>query len=223
MHVINTDGLALIGPGSEWFWTALQFLALAVTGFVIFRQLRAQAWATSMTMAIRLADDFRIELLRSKLIALMDVTRNRQVMTPAIERVGGWFDGTSEDVDQGYIPAAIARQQWGEIGQTFWAVFRPVVEERRKTEPDLWKAWERWVDDVVIEDRKAGLIRVFSDAYLARWIPEAIAFYLDALRLREEEKRGVIPVWPAVEPSEAPQDDRGSSGTPDIRSEPRAD
>jgi hypothetical protein len=22
--LINTDGLALIGPGSEWFWTALQ-------------------------------------------------------------------------------------------------------------------------------------------------------------------------------------------------------
>lgn len=32
MRVINTDGMALIGPGSEWLWTALQFVALAVTG-----------------------------------------------------------------------------------------------------------------------------------------------------------------------------------------------
>jgi hypothetical protein len=40
--LINTDGLALIGPGSEWFWTALQFTALAVTFIAIYRQLQAQ-------------------------------------------------------------------------------------------------------------------------------------------------------------------------------------
>ena len=42
MTLINTDGMALIGPGSEWFWTALQFTALAVTFYAIYRQLRAQ-------------------------------------------------------------------------------------------------------------------------------------------------------------------------------------
>ena len=40
--LINTDGLALIGPGSEWFWTMLQFTALAITFFAIYRQLQAQ-------------------------------------------------------------------------------------------------------------------------------------------------------------------------------------
>jgi hypothetical protein len=40
--LINTDGLALIGPGSEWFWTALQFTALAITFYAIYRQLQAQ-------------------------------------------------------------------------------------------------------------------------------------------------------------------------------------
>ena len=42
MRLINTDGMAFIGPGSEWFWTALQFTALAITFFAIYRQLRAQ-------------------------------------------------------------------------------------------------------------------------------------------------------------------------------------
>ena len=42
MKLINTDGLAFIGPGSEWFWTALQFTALAITFFAIYRQLRTQ-------------------------------------------------------------------------------------------------------------------------------------------------------------------------------------
>src|SRR5512143_3555226 len=42
MKVINTAGLALIGPGSEWFWTALQFMALGLTFIAIYRQLRTQ-------------------------------------------------------------------------------------------------------------------------------------------------------------------------------------
>ena len=42
MKLINTDGLTLIGPGSEWFWTALQFTALAITFIAIYRQLATQ-------------------------------------------------------------------------------------------------------------------------------------------------------------------------------------
>jgi hypothetical protein len=40
--LINTNDLVLIGPGSEWFWIMAQFVALAVTGLAIIRQLRAQ-------------------------------------------------------------------------------------------------------------------------------------------------------------------------------------
>ena len=31
MKLINTDGMAFIGPGSEWFWTAVSGIVLAVT------------------------------------------------------------------------------------------------------------------------------------------------------------------------------------------------
>jgi hypothetical protein len=40
--LINTNGMAFLGPGSEWFWTALQFIALAITFYAIYRQLRGQ-------------------------------------------------------------------------------------------------------------------------------------------------------------------------------------
>lgn len=42
MNLINTDGMAFFGPGSEWFWTALQFTALTITFVAIYRQLRTQ-------------------------------------------------------------------------------------------------------------------------------------------------------------------------------------
>jgi len=201
MRIINTDGLALIGPGSEWLWTALQFLALSITGLAIFRQLRAQTSANSLAMGIRLADEFRIELLRFKLASLMDVSANRRTMTPAIEKVGTFFDGTAGAIENGYVPARMAWQQWGQASQTFWAAFRPVLEERRKTDPGLWKAWERWVADMDDRDRKAGTVREISPSYLAHWIPDTIAYYIGSLRLEEEAKRGVIPTWPVPDPS----------------------
>jgi hypothetical protein len=42
MSLVNTDGLVIFGPGSEWFWTMLQFTALAITFYAIYRQLRTQ-------------------------------------------------------------------------------------------------------------------------------------------------------------------------------------
>jgi hypothetical protein len=42
VNLFNTDGVAIFGPGSEWFWTMLQFTALAITFYAIYRQLRTQ-------------------------------------------------------------------------------------------------------------------------------------------------------------------------------------
>lgn len=42
MTLVNTDGLVLLGPGSEWLWAAVSGLVLAGTGIAIYRQLRVQ-------------------------------------------------------------------------------------------------------------------------------------------------------------------------------------
>jgi hypothetical protein len=36
--LINTTGLALVGPGSECFWSMAQFFAVVVTLLGIYRQ-----------------------------------------------------------------------------------------------------------------------------------------------------------------------------------------
>ena len=40
MKLINTDGMALIGPGSEWLWSTVAGLVAVVTLLAIYRQLR---------------------------------------------------------------------------------------------------------------------------------------------------------------------------------------
>ena len=55
MKIINTDGMALLGPGSEWVWAMLQFGVLAATGYAIYRQLRAQHSANALHAQASLA------------------------------------------------------------------------------------------------------------------------------------------------------------------------
>jgi hypothetical protein len=42
VNLFNTSGLTLIGPGSEWFWTAISGLALVITLLALYRQFRLQ-------------------------------------------------------------------------------------------------------------------------------------------------------------------------------------
>lgn len=42
MNLVNTDGLVLLGPGSEWLWTAVSGIVLAGTFIALYRQLRLQ-------------------------------------------------------------------------------------------------------------------------------------------------------------------------------------
>ena len=49
MKLVNTEGMSFIGPGSEWFWTALGGIALTVTFVAIYRQVRLQRSAVALS------------------------------------------------------------------------------------------------------------------------------------------------------------------------------
>lgn len=64
MTIINTDGLALFGPGSEWLWTMLQFLALSLTGLAVYRQFRAQRAGNAFAQIEALEEQWSSERMR---------------------------------------------------------------------------------------------------------------------------------------------------------------
>ena len=57
MTIVNTTGMAFIGPGSEWFRAALQFTALTITFVAIYRQLRTARSAHAVASQSRLGCD----------------------------------------------------------------------------------------------------------------------------------------------------------------------
>ncbi|MEO7666802.1 MAG: hypothetical protein ABIU97_07180, partial [Dehalococcoidia bacterium] len=97
MQLINANGLALLGPGSEWFWTMAQFLALLGTGLAIFRQLRVQRGANELAVVTRLADELMAEqMMRHQLAALIHVAEKRPGMSASLGLVTDWFDATAD-------------------------------------------------------------------------------------------------------------------------------
>ena len=72
VKLINTDGMAFIGPGSEWFWTALSGVVLAVTFLGIYRQLSIARSANAFEQMARIANNWDSErLARHKLEILI--------------------------------------------------------------------------------------------------------------------------------------------------------
>lgn len=49
MKIINTDGMAFLGPGSAWFWALLQVAVLGATGLLVLAQLRAIRTANALS------------------------------------------------------------------------------------------------------------------------------------------------------------------------------
>lgn len=71
MPFINTQGLILIGPGSEWFWNAVSGLILAGTFIAVYRQLRLQANATATGQLTEFEREWTSERLRRFQLAVL--------------------------------------------------------------------------------------------------------------------------------------------------------
>src|SRR5712671_5041384 len=76
VKLINTDGLAFIGPGSEWFWTAVSGIVLAVTFVAIYRQLALAQSANAFTQLGGLVDEWEGERLIRKRLGVLVALRD---------------------------------------------------------------------------------------------------------------------------------------------------
>jgi hypothetical protein len=197
MTVFNLDGAVLFGPGSEWLWIFAQFIALAVTGLAIYRQLRAQAWANQLAIFSRFGDDFDSErMTRTKLSALIEVAGGTRRMTPSIERVGNFFENVAQGRFNGHMRPQFAWQEYRVAAQRYWAMFAPILGDLRQVDPTLWQDWERWLIEVRERDRRAGKAEDVCADRVAAMIPATIAYFIDRLRIEDEMRKSVIPTWP---------------------------
>ena len=124
MKLINTDGLAFIGPGSEWFWTALSGIVLAVTFFAIYRQLRLQRSQGAIEQIAAFTREWNSERLlmhrRTVLIALRDGDDPAVLPEGAASSVGNYWEGIAALVRAGHLDRDLLWNQYGTAAQSWW-------------------------------------------------------------------------------------------------------
>jgi len=189
--LINTDGMAFIGPGSEWFWTALSGTFLAITFFAIYRQLRLQRDTAAIEQVAELERVWASERMsRSKLAVLLAIeagTAPVDVPDKAATHVGDFYERMGYLTRTGHLNRRFVYEQWSSLSQRWWARLLPSTAawRARDEDPRVWEDFE-WLARTMAEmDQKAGVAHPWTEESLAGQLPFDIRQMREAVEIEE--------------------------------------
>jgi hypothetical protein len=188
VQLINTDGMSLIGPGSEWLWTALTGLVLTLTFVAIYRQLRIMRTQG----AIEQMDAFKREAygeameryVLEVMVALRDHEDPTDVPEAAVLGVGDFWGNFATLVRAGHRDAALLWRSDSATPQIIWCWIAPFVHKARaesRLGVPSYTDFE-WLVGVLAEmDRAAGRPAVTPELVRAN-LDHRIALHRDFIR-----------------------------------------
>ena len=209
MNLVNWQGSAIFGPGSEWFWSMAQFVVVVITLGGIYRQLRAQGSANALHRIESLQGQFASERMDYiKLVLALDLkyqatsTRTFANARPILN----FFVNLADLYENGYISMKEIVDNWGRPLQVWSALLSPVVERQRIIEnnPQIYDNRE-FVAKVRQAEAQRGLPPLDLDrTNLAEWLDFIIDQHTANLRLHQDFKSGVIPAAPIISTQDHP-------------------
>lgn len=147
----ETGGIVFTGPGSEWFWIALQFVALATTFYAIYRQLQTQQ--------AQIKDNTKILRTQAHYNALLLAQRPFEML---IEN-----ESLAKVVNVGYeTPDALSSDDWVRAGYYYFMQFNSweylYYQNRDASIPkELWVGADAYFKGLVAT--RPGLTRFWSE------------------------------------------------------------
>jgi hypothetical protein len=196
MTLINTDGMALIGPGSEWFWTALSGLVLAVTFFAIYRQLRLEASSRAFDVLRSYENEGAQEPVRRAQLQVLTAIRDGAELTeipgePA-RYLGSIWERYALLARKGHIDIDLLWEFDGASVQWQWLILGPMTRKRRETRGPAYLEHFEWLAARMADlDRRAGE-RTPDPADLGQHLDGWIASHLDGLRAARERRTIIV-------------------------------
>lgn len=209
MKFINTDGMAFIGPGSEWFWTALSGIVLAVTFLAIYRQLRLQRSQGAIEQIDAFTREWNSERFLSHrlnlLVALKDGTDPAHVPDAAATTLSNYWESIGILARAGHLDRRLLWDAIGNVCGAWWNYLGPQCLRVRADEGDsaLYENYEWLVKAMHHMDLRAGSARSFHEVMTPAWIEGRIASTGEQLRL-EQTLRTVILASAQVAPTAPP-------------------
>ena len=204
--LINTDGMAFIGPGSEWFWTALSGIVLAVTFLAIYRQLSMARSASAREQLDSFQREWESErMLRhglAVLVSLGDGTDAAHLPEGSAAVLANFWDRLAVLTRSRLHDRKVVHRGYGDSCQRWWATLAPQVRRWRDEsgEPRLIEDFE-WLAGLMDDlDRRAGMATPTLDAaWLASSLADRITYCEEALRVEEALRTVIIaPPSPAT-------------------------
>jgi hypothetical protein len=185
---INTNGMAFFGPGSEWFWAALQFTALAITFIAIYRQLRTARSSHSVEQVALYTRQFDEERMARYQLAILLALRD-QVDIPlgAGVSVGNYFEGLGSLSRSGHLNLKLLWRVFGLVTVRWWTALEPFVQRQRVDNGvSVFEDFEWLAGMLTSMDRRAGRNLTIDADYVANWLAGgAIEGLQDNVRVEE--------------------------------------
>ena len=201
MKVINTDGMAFIGPGSEWFWTAISGLILVVTFVAIYRQLRimrsASAFEQLDAFERELGSERMIRFQLATLVALGDGVDPAHLSRGTTAGIWAFWEKTGALARHGHLDPKLLWEGSGADVLDWWLTLAPYAKRVRDEAkaPAFLENFE-WLAGRMAElNRRAGTASDLDEPAATR--EGRITWLTERLRI-EEALRSVQVASPRV-------------------------
>jgi hypothetical protein len=206
--LVNLTDLVLIGPGSEWFWTAVSGIVLAATFIAIYRQLSMQRADQRRAQLQELGDRAGTARMHHvKLRLALALKRGDDPDTDGLAaEVADFFDSVGYLHRRGYLSTdAVAGTGNGLLVDAvrWWTLLEPIIKRAQADYGPgemadferLAAAGRRWMSE-------EGFPEFPTDpASIAGRLDWLIDGYSRRLRLEQEIGAGVVPVLPQADPT----------------------
>jgi hypothetical protein len=195
---INTDGLVVIGPGSEWLWTAVSGLVLAITFVAIYRQLRLQRSGMAFEQIASIVADWSSERMTRHTLELCLAIKGGAALDAlpygAASVVGNYWETVAALVHAGHIDRKIVRETLGIPCRWWWAALRPWAERSRVESVDtrILDQFEWLASTLEAMDRRDGRLIAYDENHLGRTVDRRIENDRDRLRIAEDLRTVIV-------------------------------
>jgi len=200
MQLINWSG-ALIGPGSEWFWAAAQFVVVVLTLLGIYRQLKSQGSANALQRIGALEGQYSSpRMCHARLVLALHLKYEQPDMagyTKAMPLLD-FFTNLANLEEEGFISVKEIASNWGRSIQIWSALTAPLVALGRQNEdiPDLYNNETLIAKLRAFEQTRGYPPLVLASEALPGLLDYAIATNTVKLQQEAAWQSGVIPSPP---------------------------
>lgn len=198
MKLVNLDNLTLIGAGSEWFWTMVSGIVVAVTFVLIVRQLQAQAAANALQ---------RIEIVHGRwasnetVLARLEVAlalreKRLDIEDTRVDVILSFFEMVRGLHRQGYLGEDEIAEMFGAPVLVWWRLLGPTIQAQRSLEGDheMWSGPEQLAELVMAFDSRRGVDRdMIRTMPIEGLLASVIKRETLRLQLSRDAASGVVP------------------------------